>query len=370
MKKRSKKIVEDKVAVIKQKEYNVDEIKDKLIKTFSKINYKPKGKKILLKPNFLVPTHEEEPVTTKNEIIIAMIETLNLMGDYDIIISDSPGFSTAYNVAKKKGLLNLISRYENVTLRDYNSFKIIEGDEIKLKIAGLIDEVDEIINLARFKTHTFQTLTCATKNLFGLVYKSEKQKEHLKHHSKEDFGKMLFFLQEKLNKKVTLNLVDGIIGMQGNGPRSGESKRLGQIIISKDPILCDLVACEIILVMPKKIPYLNYALNKREYKYNLINEIDIIQNFKLPYKKNTILGRLFNIFNYFNIIINPIKEYFRKKPKINDKCIGCGVCARKCPANVIEIENKKAKIKHKKYIKCYVCHEMCPENAIDLKFRL
>ncbi len=51
---------------------------------------------------------------------------------------------------------------------------------------------------------------------------------------------------------------------------------------------------------------------------------------------------------------------------INDKCIGCGACARKCPADCITGE-KKAKhvIDQSKCLKCGECFNTCKFHAID-----
>jgi formate hydrogenlyase subunit 6/NADH:ubiquinone oxidoreductase subunit I len=56
---------------------------------------------------------------------------------------------------------------------------------------------------------------------------------------------------------------------------------------------------------------------------------------------------------------------------INDKCIGCTACAKKCPVNCISGERRqKHVIDQKECIKCGVCHDICPvkpEKAIDIK---
>ncbi len=363
------------VLIINQKDYDVEEIKNKFLNkfigTFNRFKYKPKGKKILIKPNFLAPFSESKPVTTKNEMIIAMIETLNSLGNYEIIISDSPGFSTVKKIARKKGLIDLISKYDNVKLKEYNSFIEVENYKgLNIKVTGLADQVDEIINLARFKTHTFQTLTCATKNLFGLVYNLEKQKQHVKNRSQENFGEMLYKLQNLFSEKVSLNIIDGIVAMEGNGPSSGDKKRMGQIIVSKDPIIADLVACEMINIKPNLIPYLNYALKEKNYDYNKIGNLKVYKDFKLPDKKNTFLGKIFNSFSVMLRFLSPLKESLRKKPFPTKDCIGCGVCRNKCPAKAINIDENRAYINYNSCIKCYVCHEVCPQHAIDLKFRV
>ena len=53
---------------------------------------------------------------------------------------------------------------------------------------------------------------------------------------------------------------------------------------------------------------------------------------------------------------------------ITDKCIGCGMCARQCPANCITGEKKmRHVIDQAKCLKCGACMTTCKFNAIIKK---
>ena len=106
---------------------------------------------------------------------------------------------------------------------------------------GAYYEADKIINLPKLKTHEMMTMTCAVKNLFGAVIGTGKAGWHLKAgSSRQLFAKLL--LEIYLLKKPTLNIVDAIYAMEGNGPGSGVPIKLGLLIAGANPVAVDVIA--------------------------------------------------------------------------------------------------------------------------------
>lgn len=57
----------------------------------------------------------------------------------------------------------------------------------------------------------------------------------------------------------------------------------------------------------------------------------------------------------------------KHKIKINrDKCIGCGMCIRDCPAYNIALKDKKAVVKTQDCIMCGHCVAICPKAAVSM----
>jgi uncharacterized protein (DUF362 family) len=54
-------------------------------------------------------------------------------------------------------------------------------------------------------------------------------------------------------------IVDGIIGMEGNGPLQGQQKNSGALIFGKDLVAVDASAARLMKIEPKKIKYLAEA---------------------------------------------------------------------------------------------------------------
>ncbi|MFO7908745.1 MAG: 4Fe-4S binding protein [Halomonas sp.] len=60
-------------------------------------------------------------------------------------------------------------------------------------------------------------------------------------------------------------------------------------------------------------------------------------------------------------------EILKDKPALrvrSDLCLGCGLCAERCPQRAISLRWEKAQIDQSKYNRCGLCLDICPQGAI------
>lgn len=360
------------VALLGCKDYSEKNVRKAVLKSLDLLGgiekFVSPGQKVLLKPNMLAAAKVEEAVCTHPAVVKAVIEIVRAAGGI-VTLGDSPATGSAEKVADKNGIAKVCMDM-GVPLIDFNHPKEVLCPNGQVCKRFIIDkavlEADIIISLPKLKTHGLTFFTGGVKNLYGCISGKEKAQFHLRMTDHEDFSKMLVDLYSVI--KPTLTIMDGIIGMEGAGPRSGTPRDIGVILASTSAVALDAVATQVIGLNPLDIPTTKFAL-VRKVDIEQINDIRIlgeqIDEFIIKDFRQS------SAFKNFTLIPRPVVSFLQNrlvaKPIITDKCIGCGVCRDCCPPKVIKIDNKKAVISYDNCIRCYCCQELCPHNAIVLK---
>jgi uncharacterized protein (DUF362 family) len=370
--------MKSKVALVYCGSYELNEVKQAVSKGLSLIGGANKfvqpGEKIVLKVNLLVGDVPEKVVTTHPVVFQSVAELFAAEGAV-VQYGDSPGFGTPYTAAKKAGIAQ-VAEDMGIELADFKSGRdIFFGEGVqnkKFQIANGVLDADGLISLPKLKTHGLERFTGAIKNQFGCVVGMLKGEFHVKLPDATDFARMLVDLNSFV--KPRLYIMDGIVAMEGNGPRGGDPRPLNVLLFSTDPVALDATACRIINLDPLYVPTTMVG-NETGAGTCLEDDIELVGDE---------LSRF--ICPDFNVERSPVKtakkshaftflnnRLVAKPVIINEKCTQCGTCVQSCPIdgkaiNWLDGDKTKAPVyDYKKCIRCYCCQELCPESAIIIK---
>ncbi|MDP2923455.1 MAG: DUF362 domain-containing protein [Candidatus Omnitrophota bacterium] len=353
-----------KVVVLKIEEYNFNilkkNIKESLLKHFSFDKLFSPQDRILLKPNLLMEANPDEAITT-HPIFIEAVGAIFQEMDYPVFIADSPGGFVDNKdmdfIYGATGIKEIANRY-NFELLHPTQSRVCQDLPLCWWTEGF-----KMINLPKLKTHDIMILTLATKNLYGCISGLHKSHIHKVYPKAADFTSIILKLYKMI--KPSLNIVDGILALEGNGPaKKGKPKKLGIVVIGDDALYTDYVIGRLLGLDDKFNPLINKAKEQGLFNENMLELVcDIpyenFNNFKFPspFILNSIPSPLVSL----------LKLFLKFKPFVDiRKCTGCSQCKEVCPQNAIEIEKAKAHIDYKKCIMCMCCGEMCSFGAIDL----
>jgi uncharacterized protein (DUF362 family) len=135
----------------------------------------------------------------------------------------------------------------------------IEGANVGVSRIAL--EADAIINLPKLKAHQQLGATFAFKNMYGCVCGLAGKEKAWWHFARgkefEPFCRMIIGIYHTLNPVI--NIIDGIVAMEGQGPISGQPREVGYLVAGNDPAACERVCCDLVGFDPKDLPLLVMA---------------------------------------------------------------------------------------------------------------
>ncbi len=344
--------MEHKVYIESTKKVHIQEIIDNALDT-SSLNFS--GKKVLVKPNILGPFPVEKGVTTHPAIISAITDSLIKRGAR-VIIGDNPGslYSHIEEIGKVTGI-GPASKGYFINISDSTMVKLSDiGEEVP--ISKVVFDADIVIDVPRFKTHGLTGITCAIKNMFGIIPGGKKAYLHTVAPNRREFSRLL--VDVFAIRPPDFTIVDGLTAMEGVGPSHGHLRPLDRIIWGEDPVAVDSVVSEMMGIPPDIIDttVIAYKRGFGEINYQIEGDFEVIPNFKLPSRISNLIPEKFSKFFKFGTL----------KPKlIKQKCIKCGNCKEVCPVGAIELKPYPL-VAREKCISCYSCIEHCPVGALTL----
>jgi uncharacterized protein (DUF362 family) len=238
-------------ALIQQSVYDRAAIKSHLAASFADMGgletLLGDKRRIVLKPNFVVPEVPEKAATTHPDVYMAVAELLQESGR-EVAIGESPGFGSAESAVRLHGVEEECADRGIRVLTFRRARKtggIADPSYRKLSIAAELDEFDALINLPKLKVHQQFVFTGATKNLYGCVTGKRKFYRHnICANDPVRFARMIIKNAELV--APVLNIGDGITGMHVKGPRGGVPYPLGKLVISDSFLEHDWLFCQLI----------------------------------------------------------------------------------------------------------------------------
>jgi uncharacterized protein (DUF362 family)/Pyruvate/2-oxoacid:ferredoxin oxidoreductase delta subunit len=342
-----------------------------------------RGAKIaILKPNLVAGRNASTGSTTSFALMKAVAEEVRACGA-EPVLCETPG--TEFDREATYTILGV----EKFCAE--NGIRILridpeggEADWMELRPAGArklrrfrvprILQEARLINLPVLKTHVVSTMTLSMKNPMGILPRPDRRSMHT-------LGIGQCIVDMNFGIKPDLNIIDGSVGQDGEGPLYGDKADLQVMIAGRDSLATDLVACQVVGVKPRVVPHLKLALEQMgKPSWQIVGEdVGVIRKFRLPEQKalyRFIFWMMYPLDYPYTWIAERGKHLCTTlystglvgtRPQINEeKCTHCGVCVDACPLpNVIDL--KTLKVDPKTCQRCLLCYEACPEGAISVK---
>jgi len=252
---------ESRVAVRRVANYQAD-LSSVLFETLREFDLPVRGKTVLLKPN-LVGLDPLGMMNTHPAVIAAARESFLRLGAAEVMVGDGPAMDRDTQAV-----------LESIRLREFAGplsrfFVDLNTDDVErvllktrasrlreLYFPKTVRGVDFLVSLPKLKTHHWAGVTLSLKNMFGVIPGScYGWPKNILHWAGIDRA----ILDINAAVRPDFAIVDGIIGMEGNGPIQGVSKTAGVLIAGDDPVAVDSTCARIMGLAPEKIDHIARA---------------------------------------------------------------------------------------------------------------
>jgi uncharacterized protein (DUF362 family) len=223
----------------------------------------PSGLRVVLKPN-LVEYDPEGVINTHPALIAATIEAFRTLGAANVVVAEGPGHrrDNAYLLTASGltyDLKNTDAAYVDLNSDDVREVRLRSRYTKlgKLYLPATVLEADLLVSMPKLKTHHWAGVTLSLKNMFGivpgLIYGWPKNVLHW-----EGIESSILDINAALTVP-RFNIVDGIIGMEGNGPIQGGARHVGALVFGADPVAVDATCARLMGIEPERVEYLREA---------------------------------------------------------------------------------------------------------------
>lgn len=325
------------------------------------------GASVLVKPNLLTDAEPDEAKTTHPEVVRHLVRLLRRHGARPWVADCPASVLKLERVWERTGFRRMCAE-EDVPLVNLETggSVLMERDGYAFSVARPVLEADAVVNVPKIKTHSLTTFTGAVKNVYGCIPGYQKTALHKRYFNPVQFGRLLARVYGTV--RPVLTVADGIMAMDGNGPTAGRRVPLGLLAASADGVALDAMLCRLLQIPVRWVPYFRplTELGLGETRPERIRLTgDALTDLRLP---------CFAVPNTWIVhcvpsgLIRWLASWFWIRPVFLDRCIGCGLCVRSCPAGALSLSpGGRPVVKPRRCLACCCCHEVCPQKAVELR---
>ena len=221
---------------------------------------------MVLKPN-LVEYHRDKVINTDPRFVAAVIRLFQAEGASEVIVAEGPGhFRNVHYLVNESGLGEVLRRL-GVRFVDINHDEPVKVPNLGrttgldfLYLSETVLSAGLLVSLPKLKTHHWAGATLSLKNLFGtlpgICYGWPKNELHWR-------GIPQSIVDIALTQTPHLAVVDGVVGMEGDGPINGTPRPVGAVVMGADLVAVDATCCRLMGLPPERVPTLVLATEKR-----------------------------------------------------------------------------------------------------------
>jgi uncharacterized protein (DUF362 family) len=222
-----------------------------------------RGKTVLLKPNLVEPSRAAPEVNTHPNVVRAAAAVFRSWGARHVFVAEGPGHChDSLVVLEQSGLGEMLEEcgLEFVDLNhddvEFVPNRLKQSALPRLALPASLLRADLIVSLPKLKTHHWAGVTLSLKNLFGVMpgifYGWPKNVLHY-----AGIGQSILDIAAAV--RPHLAIVDGIIGMEGDGPIMGLPRRLGVLVMGTNLPAVDATCARLMRIDPHRVEYLAAA---------------------------------------------------------------------------------------------------------------
>jgi uncharacterized protein (DUF362 family)/NAD-dependent dihydropyrimidine dehydrogenase PreA subunit len=329
----------------------------------------------ILKPNFVAGRPARTGATTNLDLLAAVAHAVHDAGATPLLC-ESPGtefdFEATYAIL---GLEGFCQRHGiGIVGQVHDWLELQPRGARRLKRFRVPAQLTDacLINLPVLKTHVVSGMSLAMKNLMGMLPREDRRAMHT-------LGIQQCIVDMNRGLKPDLNIVDGSIGQDGEGPLYGRRADAGVLVAGRDSLAVDLVCCDLVGVDPQTIGHVRLGQEQLgPRRPRVIGErVEVTRQFELPqvpppyrfafwlmypldYPYHRLTGAHLCTALYSTGLVGT-------RPRIDGEvCTKCGICIEACPLpHVIDLTTLR--VNPRTCQRCLLCYEACPEGAISVK---